>query len=89
VLRELLDDLALASRVAQAVAHRVARGGRVLELATGPGFCATEIAKSGRYGVTGLDISESFVRIARANAQQSGVVDFCHGRMSPRHARPT
>ena len=70
-------------KVAQAVAHRVAPGGRVLEVAPGPGFCAIEIAKSGRYTVTGLDISESFVRIARENAREAGVaVDFRHGNAS-------
>ena len=67
-------------KVAQLVADRVAPGGRVLEVAPGPGFCAIEIAKSSRYSVAGLDISESFVRIARANAREAGVaVDFCHG----------
>lgn len=70
-------------KVAQLVADRVAPGGRVLEVAPGPGFCAIEIAKSGRYSVTGLDISESFVRIARENAQEAGVaVDFRHGNAS-------
>src|SRR5580693_7049642 len=67
-------------RVAQLVADRVPPGGRVLEVAPGPGFCAIEIAKSSRYSVAGLDISESFVRIARANAGEAGVaVDFRHG----------
>jgi ubiquinone/menaquinone biosynthesis C-methylase UbiE len=70
-------------KVAQAVAHRAAPGGRVLEVAPGPGFCAIEIAKSRRYTVTGLDISESFVRIARENAREAGVaVDFRHGNAS-------
>jgi len=55
----------------------------VLEVAPGPGFCAIEIAKSGRNSVTGLDISESFVRIARQNAHKAGVaVDFRHGNVS-------
>jgi ubiquinone/menaquinone biosynthesis C-methylase UbiE len=70
-------------KVAQLVADRVAPGGRVLEVAPGPGFCAIEIAKSGRYSVTGLDISESFVRIARENAREAGVaIDFRHGNAS-------
>jgi ubiquinone/menaquinone biosynthesis C-methylase UbiE len=70
-------------KVAQAVAHRVAPGGRVLEVAPGPGFCAIEIARFGRYTVTGLDISESFVRIAQANAREAGVsVDFRRGNAS-------
>ena len=70
-------------KVAQLVGDRVAPGGRVLEVAPGPGFCAIEIAKAGRYSVTGLDISEAFVRIARRNAQEAGVpVDFRHGNAS-------
>lgn len=70
-------------KVAQLVAHRVAPESRVLEVAPGPGFCAIEIAESGHDRVTGLDISASFVRIARANAQEAGVaVDFRHGNAS-------
>ncbi len=58
--------------VSRAVAARVAPGGRVLEVAPGPGFLAIELAKMG-YEVTGLDISRSFVRIARDNAARAGV----------------
>src|SRR5438552_17163849 len=69
--------------VAEAVARRVPPGGRVLEVAPGPGFLAIEIAKGGRHRVTGLDISESFVRIALENARKAGVVmDFRHGNAS-------
>src|ERR1700722_19856862 len=76
-------DLSRFTTVARAVATRVPPGGRVLEIAPGPGFCAIAIAKSGRYSVTGLDISESFVRIARENAGAAGVaVDFRHGNAS-------
>jgi ubiquinone/menaquinone biosynthesis C-methylase UbiE len=34
---------------------------------------AIEIAKSGRYNVTGLDISQSFVHIAAGKAREAGV----------------
>src|SRR5579884_2184562 len=52
-------------------------GGRVLEVAPGPGYFAIEVARSGRFHVTGLDISRSFVEIARENAGRAGVgVDF-------------
>ena len=69
--------------VAETVARRVAAGGRVLEVAPGPGFLAIELAKGGRHSVTGLDISESFVRIALENARKAGVaVDFRHGNAS-------
>jgi ubiquinone/menaquinone biosynthesis C-methylase UbiE len=49
-------------------------------LAPGPGYLAVEIARSGAYAVTGLDISHSFVRISRERAKTAGVpVDFQHG----------
>src|SRR5262245_42053924 len=62
---------------ALAVATRVAVGGDVLEVAPGPGYLAIEIARSGR-NVTALDISQSFVRIARENAARAGVVIDIH-----------
>jgi SAM-dependent methyltransferase len=46
---------------------------RVLEIAPGPGYLAVEIAKRGSFEVVGLDISESFVRIAADYAVKSGV----------------
>jgi ubiquinone/menaquinone biosynthesis C-methylase UbiE len=70
-------------KVADEVRKHVPAGARVLEIAPGPGFCAIEIAKTGRYTVTGLDISESFVRIASENARAAGVVvDFELGNAS-------
>src|SRR5579871_1412421 len=55
-------------------------GARVLEIAPGPGYLAVEIARLGRFAVTGLDISRSFVEIARENAREAGVaVDFRQG----------
>src|SRR6267142_1205294 len=64
--------------VGQAIVNRLTPGSRVLEVAPGPGFLAIEIAKAG-HSVTGLDISESFVRIALENARKAGVaIDFRH-----------
>jgi ubiquinone/menaquinone biosynthesis C-methylase UbiE len=55
-------------------------GARVLEVAPGPGYLAIEIARIGRFLVTGLDISQTFVEIAAEHARQAGVsVDFRHG----------
>jgi ubiquinone/menaquinone biosynthesis C-methylase UbiE len=55
-------------------------GADVLEVAPGPGYLALEMARSGRFHVTGLDISRTFVEIARGNAQAAGVsVDFRQG----------
>ncbi len=59
------------------IAKIVAAGGRVLEVAPGPGFLAIEIAKTGKYRVAGVDISRTFVEIERANAKEAGVeIDF-------------
>jgi ubiquinone/menaquinone biosynthesis C-methylase UbiE len=67
-------------------AHRVAEttpGSDVLEVAPGPGYCAIEIAKLGGRRVTGLDISKTFVEIARKNAAEERVhVDFRQGNVS-------
>jgi ubiquinone/menaquinone biosynthesis C-methylase UbiE len=55
----------------------------ILEIASGPGYFATELAKLGNYKIFGLDISNDFVNIARRNAQQAGVeVDFRQGNAS-------
>ncbi|MBV8904843.1 MAG: class I SAM-dependent methyltransferase [Acidobacteriia bacterium] len=67
-------------------ARRVAEeapGSDVLEVAPGPGYCAIELAKLGWHRVTGLDISTTFVEIARRNAAEAGVkVDFQWGNAS-------
>src|SRR5437764_6904361 len=58
-------------------------GADVLEVAPGPGYFAIEMARLGRCRVTGLDISHTFVGIARHNARQAGVsVDFQQGDAS-------
>jgi ubiquinone/menaquinone biosynthesis C-methylase UbiE len=58
-------------------------GASVLEVAPGPGYLAIEVARLGRFQVTGLDISHTMVEIAGENAQRAGVkVDFQHGDAS-------
>jgi ubiquinone/menaquinone biosynthesis C-methylase UbiE len=55
-------------------------GNDVLEVAPGPGFHAIELARTGRFRVTGLDISRTFVELANDRARQAGVdVDFRQG----------
>ena len=67
-------------RLARSLAERIPEGGAVLEVAPGPGYLAIELAALGALRVTGLDISRSFVRIARENAERAGVsVAFVHG----------
>ncbi len=58
-------------------------GTNVLEVAPGPGYFAIEMARLDRFHVTGLDISHTFVGIARENARHAGVnVDFQQGDVS-------
>jgi ubiquinone/menaquinone biosynthesis C-methylase UbiE len=65
------------------VNETVAAGGCVLEVAPGPGYLSVELARSGKYQVTGLDISKTFVEIAQDNARQANVsVDFRLGNAS-------
>ena len=65
---------------AQSVVERLTPGSSVLEVAPGPGYLASEIARLGPYRLTGLDISHSFVRIARENARTAGLeIDFRQG----------
>ena len=55
----------------------------MLEVAPGPGYFCIELAKLGDFEITGLDISKSFVEIARKNAAAAGVrVDFRLGNAS-------
>jgi ubiquinone/menaquinone biosynthesis C-methylase UbiE len=55
----------------------------VLEIAPGPGYFAIELAKLGDYRITGLDISKTFVKIAKRNAAQANVrMDFHQGNAS-------
>ena len=77
--KSLEDFKALAQRTAE----QLPAGSRVLEVAPGPGYFAIELAKLGQYEITGLDISETFVEIARANAAHANVsVDFRRGNAS-------
>jgi ubiquinone/menaquinone biosynthesis C-methylase UbiE len=75
-------DLSRFTKVAKLIAGRVRPGSAILEVAPGPGYLAVELAKRG-FAVTALDISASFVQIARANAEAAGVaVDVRHGNAS-------
>jgi ubiquinone/menaquinone biosynthesis C-methylase UbiE len=69
--------------LARRIADELPPGSSVLEVAPGPGYFAVELAKLGDYRITGLDISETFVQIARANAAEAKVqVDFQRGNAS-------
>jgi len=69
--------------ICRLVSQAVPAGGRILEVAPGPGYLAIELAKTGKFQVVGLDISKSFVQIAQTKATEAGVtVDFRHGSAS-------
>jgi ubiquinone/menaquinone biosynthesis C-methylase UbiE len=75
-LKDLKEYANLAGR-------HVSNGGSVLEIATGPGYFCIELAKLGNFKITGLDLSNDLVKIARTNAEQAGVkVDFLQGNAS-------
>jgi ubiquinone/menaquinone biosynthesis C-methylase UbiE len=70
-------------QIAEELAAKIPPGSRVLEIAPGPGYFAIDLARLGDYQITGLDISKTFVEIARQNAAQAGVkVDFRQGNAS-------
>jgi ubiquinone/menaquinone biosynthesis C-methylase UbiE len=76
-------SLAQFQALARRVAGQVPPGSRVLEVAPGPGFFAVALARLGDYHVVGLDISRTFVDIARRNAAEAQVdVDFREGNAS-------
>ena len=78
--KKSLDEFKM---LARHIAEQLPPRSRVLEVAPGPGYFAVELAKLGDYRVTGLDISETFVDIARANALEANVrVDFRQGNAS-------
>src|SRR5262245_1386668 len=78
--REHDPELALLVRQ---IGDMLPAGSQILEVAPGPGYLSIELAKSGKYQIVGLDISASFVQIARAKAREAKVsVEFQHGNAS-------
>ena len=69
--------------MANQLVGKIPAHGSVLEIAPGPGYFCIELAKLGDYKITGLDISRSFVKIARQNAAEAGLaIDFREGNAS-------
>jgi len=78
-----LKDLKRHKLMASQLARKIPAGGRVLEIAPGPGYFCIELAKFDNYQITGLDISKSFVEIAQKNAAEAGLkIDFRQGNAS-------
>ena len=75
-----LDEFA---KLAQRIAGQIQPRSMVLEVAPGPGYFCIELGKLGAYSITGLDISHTFVEIARKKAAEEGVhVEFRQGNAS-------
>jgi ubiquinone/menaquinone biosynthesis C-methylase UbiE len=67
-------------RQAARIAETLRDDTRVLEVAPGPGYFTVELAKLGTFHITGLDVSHTFVTLARELAACSDVaVDFRQG----------
>ncbi len=66
--KDMPEIRALAARIASAAAP----GATVLEVAPGPGFLSMELAKRG-FRLRAVDISKTFVELARRNAAAEGV----------------
>jgi len=78
-----LKDLKRHKLMAKQLVEKIPANGTVLEIAPGPGYFCIELARLGNYQITGLDISKSFVEIARRNAAQAGLkIDFREGNAS-------
>lgn len=76
-------DMPEFEQLAQTLTQDLSPDSRILEIAPGPGYLAVAMAKLGPYKITGLDISQSFVRMASEYAKKEGVsVHFIHGSAS-------
>ena len=66
------------------------RGGKVLDIGTGSGLLAIELAKvkGCNFDITGIDISGNMIRKARENAKQAGVEDKIRFLVSTAAALP-
>ncbi len=69
--------------LARRVAAELPKGSSVLEVAPGPGYFCIELGKLGPYAITGLDLSDTFVKMAAEKAAAAGVqADFVEGSAS-------
>jgi ubiquinone/menaquinone biosynthesis C-methylase UbiE len=78
-----LKDLKRHKLMAKQLVEKIPANGKILEIAPGPGYFCIELARLGNYQITGLDISKSFVEIARKKAAEAGLkIDFREGNAS-------
>jgi ubiquinone/menaquinone biosynthesis C-methylase UbiE len=71
--RHTAKDVERFNTLARKLAPRIKPRDRVLEIAPGPGYLAIELARLTDCRIVGVDISRTFVRIARDNAFKAGV----------------
>ena len=60
-------------RMAVQLTEGLPDGAAILEVAPGPGYHAVELARLGRYRVSTLDVSRTFVDMVRARVRDAGV----------------
>ena len=72
--RNTAKDMEEFRSLAARLARQLPSDSRILEVAPGPGYLAVELAKRGRYAVTGLDVSGTFVEIANRNAAEAAAI---------------
>jgi len=78
-----LKDLNRHALMAKQLVSKIPANGKVLEIAPGPGYFSIELAKLGEFQISGLDISKSFVEIAKENSAKAGLkIDFREGNAS-------
>jgi ubiquinone/menaquinone biosynthesis C-methylase UbiE len=75
--RTTKTDMPEFQRLATRIASTLPLGSAVLEVASGPGYLAIEMAKSG-LAVEAVDVSETFVRIANDAAREGEVTVAFH-----------
>jgi ubiquinone/menaquinone biosynthesis C-methylase UbiE len=81
--KNTLRDMGEFRKLAVRISEELPAGGNILEVAPGPGYLAIELARQSRYRVNGMDISRTFVDIARKNAEKEKVsVDFRRGNVA-------
>jgi ubiquinone/menaquinone biosynthesis C-methylase UbiE len=71
--RQTAKDIERFSTLARKLAPHIKPRDRVLEIAPGPGYLAIELVRLTDCRMVGVDISRTFVRLARDNADKAGV----------------
>src|SRR5579883_201247 len=68
---------------AKEITKYIKDGDSVLEIAPGAGYLSIELAKPGKYHITGMDISNDLIEICDKNAKEAGVdINFIQGNVS-------